>query len=82
MSQWFHGLPAKRLRRLSAPRIKPPPGGHRHPQLDQSAKSRFNSAQVASGIGRDSALSRKVLVPAERVGAAEAKILQSQGAPH
>jgi hypothetical protein len=37
---------------------------------------------VGSGIGRDSALSRKVLVPAERVEGAEATILLIQRAPH
>ena len=82
----------------------PPPGGHRHPQLDQSVKSHLNPAQVTglagpnslgfgggvhreehhvgSGIGRDSARSRKWVAPAEMVGATEATILLNQRVPH
>ena len=63
---------------MAAPLLAP---GHGHPQLDQSMKSRFNPAQVVSGIGRDSARSRKVLVPAERVGAVVAISFPSWSGP-
>ena len=44
----------------------------------------IDNQPLAAAVGdwRDSTRSRKVLVPGERVGGAEAKILLSQRAPH